>query len=212
MKYKNLIFDLDGTLWDSRKTVVLNWNEILSKHHLLQKPLSIEAMRPYMGLLAIDVLKVMLPEIFDDKINKIIREITENEAISIQQHGGILYKGVADTLKLLVQTHDLYIVSNCQDGYIEAFLKYFQMESLFKDFESHGRTGRNKAENLKLILERNRLDISETVYIGDTQTDYESTKENQLDFIFCTYGFGELSTVQDIQRIASFSELPDLVI
>ena len=44
----------------------------------------------------------------------------ENEYLSI--HGGTLYPGLEDTLKELKKNYRLFIVSNCQSGYIEAFL------------------------------------------------------------------------------------------
>ena len=47
---------------------------------------------------------------------------------------GVLYPDVARTLESLSQKTDLYIVSNCQCGYIEVFLKTMGLGKYIKDF------------------------------------------------------------------------------
>lgn len=207
MKYKNIIFDLDGTLWDSRNTIIDNWNRILLRDELISKPLEIDDLNPYMGLLAEDILRDIVPGISTEQLEAIMKEIELHENKTIREKGGLLYPYVAESLAYLKKGHDLYIVSNCQDGYIEAFLDYFGFEDIFKDFESYGRTKQNKASNIKSVIERNKLNETETVYVGDTQTDFESSKSNGLDFIFCAYGFGELETERPNYIIQDFKDL-----
>ncbi|MDQ1856078.1 HAD family hydrolase [Chryseobacterium sp. WLY505] len=207
MNTKNLIFDLDGTLWDSRATIINIWNEVLGSHKLLQKELKPEDMNQYMGLLAHDIIKDITPGISDLQAREILSEIVAEENKRLHLKGGILYDGVADTLKNLSHTYSLFIVSNCQDGYIESFLNYYQFHTLFTDFESHGRTQKNKSENIQLLMERNQLSTKDTVYIGDTQTDYDSARSNELSFIFCKYGFGKLADPLYEPAISTFSQL-----
>lgn len=207
MNKKNLIFDLDGTLWDPRATIIKIWNEILTQRQLLQRELKPEDMDQYMGLLFDDILKDIIPGISDQQVQEILVEIVQKENKVLRTHGGILYEGVAETLTNLKKTHDLFIVSNCQDGYIEAFLEYYQFNDLFTDIESHGRTKKPKAENIKLLMERNHLSCENSVYIGDTQTDYDSAKANHLSFIFCEYGFGALNIPEYKPSVSKFSDL-----
>lgn len=206
MKYKNLIFDLDGTLWDPRATIIGIWNEVLTRRQLINRELKPEDMDQYMGLLAKDIVKDIIPGTSDSEVQEILSEIVSQENKVLRVQGGILYDGVEDTLKSLSNTHNLFIVSNCQDGYIESFLEYYQFNRLFTDFESHGRTQKPKAENIKLLMDKNHLSIENSVYIGDTQTDYDSATSNGLPFIFCKYGFGELTTDYD----PSIIKFPDL--
>lgn len=205
MKFKNLIFDLDGTLWDSRKSIVVNWNLVLSEYNLLQTPIVEADMNKYMGLLIDDVLRDMYPDISDEILKKVIQDIKKIENKSLIENGGILYKGVDETLRSLKNGHNLFIVSNCQDGYIESFLKYFGFEELFSDYESYGKTGKPKSENIRLLMERNKLSIYDSVYIGDTETDYKAAASNNLEFIFCNYGFGYVDS--DVHEISELAEL-----
>ncbi len=207
MKTKNLIFDLDGTLWDSRATIIKIWNEILGKHQLIKKELKPEDMDQYMGLLAHDIVKDIIPGISDLQAREILSEIVAEENKILHLEGGILYEGVEETLKSLANTYSLFIVSNCQDGYIESFLDYYQFNNLFVDFESHGRTQKNKSENIQLVMERNQLSTKDSVYIGDTQTDYDAANSNGLSFIFCKYGFGKLADPLYEPAIITFSQL-----
>ncbi|SHF13015.1 HAD family hydrolase [Chryseobacterium sp. OV279] len=207
MSYTNLIFDLDGTLWDPRATIIKIWNEVLNKYQLIQKDLKPEDMDQYMGLLADNILKAIIPGISDQKVREVLSEIVSIENKVLRVEGGILYEGVAETLKNLAKTHSLFIVSNCQDGYIEAFLEHYQFNDLFVDIESHGRTKKPKSENIQLLMERNDLSVENSVYIGDTQTDYDSATSNNLPFIFFEYGFGKLNTDDYKPSVSNFSDL-----
>lgn len=207
MNTKNLIFDLDGTLWDSRATIIKIWNEVLGRHQLIQRELKPEDMNQYMGLLAHDIIKDIIPGISDLQAQELLSEIVAEENKILHIQGGILYEGVEETLKSLANTHSLFIVSNCQDGYIESFLDYYQFNDLFVDFESHGRTQKPKSENIQLLMERNDLTIEDSIYIGDTQTDHDSAQGNGLPFIFCKYGFGKLTDSLYEPSIPTFSDL-----
>jgi phosphoglycolate phosphatase len=44
-------------------------------------------------------------------------------------------------------------VSNCQAGYIEAFLEYYKLKEYFTDFECSGNTMQSKADNIKSIID-----------------------------------------------------------
>ena len=118
----------------------------------------------------------------------------------------VIFEGVQETIKKLSEKYPLYIVSNCQDGYIEAFLQYSKLGEYFKDFTCPAYTGRLKGENIRIIMERNGL--SEAVYVGDTQGDANSCKEAEIPMIYAAYGFGEVEKAD--ASIQSFDELLDM--
>ena len=108
--------------------------------------------------------------------------------------------------KELAKTYDLYIVSNCQCGYIEQFLRKTQLEAYIKDIECFGNTGKNKGENIRLLVKRNSLKAP--VYIGDTKGDCDASKEAGVPFIFASYGFGN---VIEYEYAAKIGEMKDLL-
>lgn len=129
--------------------------------------------------------------------------IEDNAAVA--ELGGNLYAGVVDVLNRLQKEFPLFIVSNCQSGYIETFLKLSGLAHLFQDFECWGNTRKSKSENLAAVISRNSLKNS--VYIGDAEGDRVAARSCKIPFYFASYGFG---TVKDYDLvISSFPELAD---
>jgi phosphoglycolate phosphatase len=133
-------------------------------------------------------------------------EVFENEYIT--EHGGILYEGVRETLEqLLASGTTMAIVSNCQEGYIKAFLDSMKMHKYFVDYEEWGRTGLLKADNIRLVMERNGEDRA--VYVGDIQKDADAAAEAGIPCIWAAYGFGRIREPAAVIR--SFCELPAVI-
>ena len=122
----------------------------------------------------------------------------------LREHGGILYDQVPQTLAALKQDgYHLSIVSNCQKGYIEAFLDHYDLWELVEDMECYGNNLRQKGENIRLVVERNRLD--EAVYVGDIQGDYDASRAAGVGFIHAAYGFGEIA--EPVPELKTFADL-----
>ncbi|MCC8028233.1 MAG: HAD hydrolase-like protein, partial [Lachnospiraceae bacterium] len=123
---------------------------------------------------------------------KIMHVLEEVENEYLRQNGAVLLGDVAGTFRRLRDLDfGIGIVSNCQSGYIEAFLEYYHLEELVDDTECYGNTLHGKADNLKLLIERNGLD--QYWYLGDTQGDYDACREAGVPFVWAAYGFGEVS-------------------
>ena len=97
----------------------------------------------------------------------------------------------------------MYIVSNCQSGYIEAFLDHYQFHDLIEDIECYGNNEKSKGENIALLYQRNALE--DAVYVGDIQGDYDSSRQAGIKFIHAAYGFGTIR--EQVPEIHSFAEL-----
>jgi phosphoglycolate phosphatase len=131
----------------------------------------------------------------------------EHENDYLRGHGGVLYPDLEKTLIRLKEKYPLFIVSNCQSGYIEAFLEYYGFGKYFEDIECYGNNLKNKGDNIALIAERNG--IEKAYYIGDIQGDYDATMQAGFDFIHAAYGFGTVDA--DVPELAQFSDLPELL-
>ena len=138
----------------------------LYKHHL-DISITQEKVASLMGKTMEEIGNILFPSINEEKRNQIIDDFSEEEVNYLNEHGTILYEGIEETLEILSKKYDLYIVSNCQKGYVEAFLHTHHLEKYFKDIEMSGRTGKDKGHNILLLMERNH--IQEVVYIGDTK-------------------------------------------
>lgn len=206
MNVDSIIFDLDGTLWNSTKAICETWKLVLKKYPKIKKEITIEDLERCMGL-PLDIIgERLFPDIAKEKREELMDDCSKLENQYLLQHGGVLYPKVEDTIKKLQQSYQLYIVSNCQDGYIQSFLKAHHMEKYFKDFECIGVTGKPKGENNKLIMERNHL--KNPVYVGDTQGDADSARVAGIPFVFAKYGFGQVEGYDYL--IDSFEEILDI--
>lgn len=209
MKADGIIFDLDGTLWDSIEPVTESWNQIIEKRLGNESRITTENMHDSMGMLMEDIGKKLFPQLPEEEMLSLLRECCDYENIYVGKVGGTLFEGVEETLRALAAKFPLFIVSNCQAGYIEAFFQAHGLKKYFKDYENPGRTGLDKAGNIRLVAERNHLSCP--VYVGDTQGDCDSSKRAGVSFVFARYGFGNVKPEECSGIADSFGELDDLI-
>ena len=202
-----LIFDLDGTLWDSTETVALAWNRALSRMGVEERTITVADIAGVMGMTHLQICHTLFPGVLQARAEEIVLACYVEEEKQIHRLGGRLYDGVEAGLKSLARRYPLFIVSNCQKGYIESFLAWSGLAPLFADFESHGNTGKSKGENLRLVASRNRL--TGPVYIGDTDSDRQAAGEAGMPFIHARYGFG--AGLWEGPFIQAFAELARLL-
>ena len=185
----SIIFDLDGTLWDSAEEVVVSWNEVLKVYGEVEKHFTKEILAGYMGMPTHEIFESFFHYLPPHKIKEIQDACSKSEIDHLAQHGGKLYPGVEGVLSKLSKKYNLFIVSNCQHKYIETFLGYYGFDKYFTDYEYQERTQLSKGENIRLVIERNNL--KNPIYIGDTDGDSKAARYAGIPFIYASYGFGE---------------------
>ena len=184
-----LLFDLDGTLWDSSQEVADSWNIILRKELPEMKELTKEDIMSVMGKTMEEIAKTVLAGFTGEDARKAFKTCEVYEIEYIAEHGATLFPDVRETLTQLRDLgYDMAVVSNCQTGYIDAFYQSMKMGELFCDMEEWGNTKKTKAENIRLVMERNHYE--KAIYIGDTEKDESSAKEAGIAFVHAAYGFG----------------------
>ncbi|MBQ1282047.1 MAG: HAD family hydrolase [Oscillospiraceae bacterium] len=201
-----VIFDLDGTMWDSCEEVLYAWNAVLTRE-FPDSPLTMARLKQCMGKIKCDIARMIVPTDDEEERSRIIDACFDYELEWVAAHPGTLYEGVRETLRMLRETYTLCIVSNCEDGYVQAFLDGCGMRDLFEDFEMAGRTGLSKGENIRLVMARNG--ITAAVYVGDTTGDEAAARFAGLPFIHAAYGFGTADAPDAV--IHSLCELPGIL-
>ena len=204
---KGILFDLDGTLWDSSANVINSWNKCIAEQSDLGLVFTQADMQSYMGKTLEQIADLMFPMLPEEDRLSLIRKCTEEENKYLLTHTADYFPEEKETLEKLSEDYFLAVVSNCQDGYIQVFLDQCGFGSLFSDFECAGRTGKDKGDNIKLVMERNGLESC--VYVGDTEMDGEAAEKAGIPFIHAGYGFG--SPKKYAARINAIAELPAAV-
>ncbi len=210
MRFDGLILDVDGTIWNTTGIVAEAWNKSIDTFFPQVPHVNAEILKGQFGK-TMDVIADNLFGVLSAEDKKILMEkccIYEQKAL-LENTKNITYEGVIETLKKLSSIIPIFIVSNCQSGYIELVIEKNKITPLIKDFECFGNTGKSKAENIKLIASRNGLKAP--VYVGDTQGDYEACKEAGVPFIWAAYGFGKPEDNNYSAKIDSFTQLESLL-
>lgn len=185
--FDSLIFDVDGTIWDTTPIVAPAWNKALEACGLNNIQITPDDLKKLFGKPMDEIIEKILPDETAEMRNKFKIFCYAEEEKAVGETGGKLYPRLEETLEALSKKYSLYIVSNCQSGYIETMLRVTGFGHFFKDHACYGDANILKAENIKLIIERNNL--KNPAYIGDTQGDADATHKAGIPFIHASYGF-----------------------
>ena len=163
MEKSGIIFDMDGTLWDSAKAVADSWTEVVAREYTPERVITEEEIKSVMGLTMDKLAARIFPELPEEKRLQLLEVCGREENEYLRTHGAIVYPQVEETFQKLKEKYHLYIVSNCQSGYIEAFLEYYGYGKYIEDTECYGNNGLVKGENIRKVAERNHL--TKAVYV-----------------------------------------------
>lgn len=206
MKCDGIIFDVDGTLWDATKQILQAHNKVIKEDGRCEE-ISYDTMCSVMGMILKDIADVFFPNLEKEERWPLMQKCCEYEVTYLYEEKGILYPHVKEVLEALHKKIPVFIVSNCQDGYIEVLMETHELTAYIRDYECEGRSGKVKADNIKDIVYRNQLKYP--VYVGDTNGDSTACQEAGVPFIYITHGFGE--TNQYDAKIDDLNELLDLI-
>ena len=207
MRYESLIFDIDGTLWDSRALVAEGYNIQLEKEGLSHLAVNAEMFRPLFGKVMTEIADIIFPSIPAPERYALMERCMDTENKHLQENPcDIGYPGVRETMEELAKSHRLFIVSNSQKGYPELCTEKLGLTELIGGHLCFGDTGTSKGKTIRALMDK--YNITDCAYVGDTQGDYEATVEAGVPFIWAAYGFGTPDGYE--QKIDGFTDLLNL--
>ena len=186
----HLIFDLDGTLIDSRAGIVDSLK--FATYEVLGTKINSNLLR--IG----PPIKTMIEEIFPDlpsnkvdEIIKVFRDYYDNEGWKSFS----VYPDDKSVLELLKNNNYLYIATNKPEIPTIQILKEINILHLFDKVLCYQiEKFSNKSEMVSNIV----LNKNETyLMIGDSLDDCSAASDNNIDFVYCDYGFGHLSLIKE---------------
>jgi len=203
----NLIFDIDGTLWDTREDVAKHTAEFLEQEGITGLNLTAEVFTPLFGKTTPEIADMLLSNIPAPARYEIMERCVASEvAFLAEASPNSGYPGIRETLEELAQAHTLCIVSNSQSDYPELTMEKLGITHLIRDSLCHGQTGTRKGETIRILMARNGME--KAVYIGDTQGDYEATREAGIPFVWAAYGMGQPEHYE--AKVSCVSQLKEL--
>lgn len=186
-----IIFDVDGTLWDSTDVVAKAWTDYLRQKEQIDLTITAGQLKTLFGKPLAEIAALVFPEYPENEQLRLIDGCCEAEHALLHITGAPLYENLEKALQILSAQYPLYIVSNSQCGYIELFLEKTGFAKYFQGHLCNGDTGLDKGSNIRQIADQNGL--KDPVYVGDTMGDFEACRKAGVPFVLAEYGFGEVS-------------------
>lgn len=200
-----IIFDLDGTLWETIEATYIAANIIVEKHKELKK-ISKETIIKGMGLSTQENATNYIPYIPAKQGIKYMKEISQKTSEIINEKNVVIYDGVIETLKELSKEYKIGIITNNRDEYAKTFLNITKLKEYFTDYMGSASYNITKGEAIKQMVKK--YNEKENYYVGDIKKDQEATMYAGIKFIHAKYGFepnlkSELSIkkIQDLPKI-----------
>lgn len=210
MKIDSIILDVDGTIWNTTDIVADAWNLAIDKFYPQVPHVTGSILKGQFGKTMKVIADNLFPILNDEQKTQLMDQCCVQEQLALTSNTkDISYPNVIKTIAELSKLVPLFIVSNCQKGYIEVVMEKNGIEKYITDFECYGNNGKNKDENIRLICDRNGLKAP--IYVGDTQGDYDACKKAGVPFVWVSYGFGKTDDDEYFARIDDFAELGKLI-
>lgn len=207
-RFDSIIFDLDGTLWDSTANVAEAWQAAKERVDYIREDITPAHVGSIVGLAYDAIFVKLFPYLSDQQREEFKALAAKSELEVLHQKGGTFYDQLHETLQYLAKSYRLFIVSNCQSGYIETFLKMDGVAQYFEGHQCYGTKGQPKWQNICDVVQDFQLKLP--VYVGDTMGDYESSAKAGVPFIFAAYGFGKVNEDQ-VATIGQFADLQQIL-
>ena len=186
----NLIFDLDGTLFDSAPEILLCFKKALELNNIDIKD---DLNKSIIGPPIRETLKNLVQKKDIVKIDKIIENFIELYD-SDYCYKTKLYRGVQETLKTLEKKKNLILITNKRIVPTEKMLKNSKIIELFDNYFSVDPSDQSKKDKSTLIsktIKDYKINPLNTAYIGDTIGDFIASKKNNIKFVFAGWGYGK---------------------
>jgi phosphoglycolate phosphatase len=203
MVYDAIIFDIDGTLWNASLASSNGWNAGLAKLGI-KKKISSKQIENVSGNTYETCVDILLPGL-KVEYPDLLRILNDREIEAVKFSGGVFYEGVIEGVSELASKYKIFLVSNCQQWYLNLFLDFSGFKPVLTGFDCHGISGLHKSEMLVKI--KNNYSLSNPVFIGDAVSDEIAAREANIEFMYASWGFG--GPARETKAVNSFTNLLD---
>jgi phosphoglycolate phosphatase len=198
-----LMFDIDGTLWNASSASAKGWNLGLAKLGIVRE-VTAEQIEMVAGNPYEKCIDILLPGLRSG-YPRLLDALNDCETEIVGSDGGEFYDGVIEGITQLANSYRLFLVSNCQEWYLNLFLDFSGLRPVLSGFDCHGMSGLPKNEMLSKMKRTHSL--TNPVYIGDTAVDERAAELAGITFMHAAWGFG--SPEGKPEDVNSFAELMD---
>ncbi|WIG39578.1 HAD hydrolase-like protein [Bacillus toyonensis] len=192
--FQALIFDMDGTLFQTDKILEVSLDDTFNHLRSLQLWDAVTPIDKYREIMGVPLPKVWETLLPDHSIE--VREQTDAYFLerlieNIKSGKGALYPNVKEVFTHIKENNcSIYIASNGLKEYLQAIVSYYALDQWVTETCSIEQIqSLNKSDLVKTIL--SKYDIKEAAVVGDRLSDINAAKDNGLIAIGCNFDFAQ---------------------
>lgn len=201
---KSVIFDMDGTLFQTEKILEESLNQTLSQLdqlqiHYIDNP--VEKYKELMGVPLDEVWMNLLTNPLDENIQK-ANEVFQRSLISCIQSGkGMLYESVEEVLEYIKsKQYDIFIASNGDVEYLKAIYEKYHLGQYIKNVHSINEIeSSSKVDLIRHIIKEENTNPE--FIVGDRMSDFRAGQENDIKVIGCRFYFSKEEELKEANYI-----------
>jgi phosphoglycolate phosphatase-like HAD superfamily hydrolase len=211
-----LLFDLDGTLFDSAALSVRTFQKtiqtLINKSLYPAVEITDSRIKENIGLRTVTgIFENLLPQASSDVIQTASDILAQNE-IEMMGELGSLFPKVEETLKNLErQGYHLFVASNGTETYVTHAIQLYNLTPLFKEIYCAGKQKTTSKVDLVNII-MNEHQFERYIMIGDRYSDIEAGLKNHIITIGCVFGMDQGDELSKANyKVHSFPEIEEAV-
>lgn len=188
-KFENILFDFDGTLFDTSKGVLKSFDNVIGFYNLQVKKSDYRKMMgPPLEESFLSILKLPKSEI-ENAIQKYREYYSEHGIFELDE-----YEGVEKLLLDLRATgKKLFVATSKPEFFAKKILSKFEMLHFFEfvgGADLHERKRVKKTDVIKYVLENNELKPENCLMVGDREYDIKGANHFGIASCGILWGFG----------------------
>ncbi|WLD92312.1 HAD family hydrolase [Alkalihalobacillus sp. AL-G] len=189
---QSLIFDMDGTLFQTDKILELSLDDTFNHLRSLNKwdtVTPIDKYREIMGVPLPKVWEALLPNHSNEVREQTNAYFLERLVENIRSGKGVLYPNLKEVFSYLKENNcSIYIASNGLTEYLKAIVSYYNLDNwVTETFSIQQIESLNKSDLVQSIIKK--YDITNAAVVGDRLSDINAAKDNRLVSIGCNFDF-----------------------
>lgn len=214
---QTLIFDMDGTLFQTDKILEISLEDAFNHFRSLNKwnaETPIDKYREIMGVPLPKVWETLLPDHSNEERGLMDAYFLERLIDNIRSGKGDLYPNVREVFSYLKEMNcSIYIASNGLPEYLQAIVSYYRLDQwVTETFSIQQIDSLNKSDLVRMILGKYSITNNAAV-VGDRLSDINAAKDNGLISIGCNFDFAQADELSQADIVIDeLNELKTIVI
>lgn len=198
MKTKLIVCDLDGVILNSRENMKVSWNIVKKKFNL---NVNFENYFMKIGKPFQSILK----DLNIRTNNELIEKTYHNASIEYEENIKF-YSGAIETLKILEKKNILLAICTSKNfERTNRILEKIKINFNSINCPSPDLKGKPYPDQLINAVNHANVNLNQTIYIGDTVIDMQTAKNAEVEFIYASYGYGNI--INSNKSISKFNQI-----